>query len=262
MSANCGNDSKSKLQIIKKPNAKTQNSYNFTNTIYKMTYQQKIRKLYKLDELKKYGFSEKEIVELEKREGLILPKILREYYLLLGKNKEINFSFNRLLKPTNQAGFSNDKHFVFYEENQSAVFWGIKEQDLKLDNPCVYGNFDAVGLTQEWFIDSPTTEDFLLSMALWNGVLGGLKFNANTEAKNDLTKAVVNKVEENWTEIKGITNQQLRFFTGDFSEIIAFTTDLNSKINGLFIGSNDKKKYKHIIDTLKIEWDYRTDRDE
>lgn len=227
-----------------------------------MTYQQKIRKLYKLDEKKNYGFSETEILALEKKEGLTLPKILRNYYLTLGKNKAINFSFNRLLKPTNQAGFSNDKHFVFYEENQSVVFWGIKEQDLQLENPCVYGNYDAINLTEEWFIDSPTIESFLLSMAFWNGVLGGLKFSANTASENDLTETVLNLVEENWTEIKGITNQQLRFFTGDFSEIIAFTTDLNSKINGLFMGSNDKKKYKNIINTLNIEWDYRTDRDE
>ena len=234
----------------------------FNNTTYKMTYQEKIRQLYGLDETKNYGFSETEILELEKKEGLTLPKILREYYLTLGKNKEINFSFNRLLKPKNQAGFSNDKHFVFYEENQSVVFWGIKEQDLQLENPCVYGNYDAVNLTQEWFVDSLSTENFLLSMAFWNGVLGGLKFNANTEAENDLTEIVINQVEENWTEIKGITNQQLRFFTNDFTDIIVFTTDLNSKINGLFIGSNDKKKYKNIINTLKIEWDYRTDRDE
>lgn len=99
-------------------------------------------------------------------------------------------------------------------------------------------------------------------MAFWNGVLGGLKFNASTEAENNLTEIVINQVEENWKEIKGITNQQLRFFTSDFSDIIAFTTDLKSKINGIYIGSNDNKKYKKIIETLKIEWDYRSDRDE
>ena len=97
-------------------------------------------------------------------------------------------------------------------------------------------------------------------MAFWNGVLGGLKFNANTET--DLTEIVINQVEDNWTEIKGITNQQLRFFTTDFSDIIVFTTDLNSKINGIYMGSNNHKKYKNIIETLKIEWDYRSDRDE
>jgi len=35
-----------------------------------MTYQQKIRHLYGVDKVKKFGFSESEIVELEKREGL------------------------------------------------------------------------------------------------------------------------------------------------------------------------------------------------
>lgn len=225
-----------------------------------MTYQQKIRQLYELDETKNYGFSETEILDLEKRLNFVFPKVLREYYLTLGKNKQLNDTFNRLLKPKSEIDFSTDRYLVFYEENQAVVFWAIKEQDLQLDNPCVYGNYDAVNLTQEWFIDSPTMESFLLSMAFWNGVLGGLKFNANTET--DLTETVINKIEEFWTEIKGITNQQLRFFTSDFSDIIAFTTDLNSKINGLYIGSNDKKKYKNIIDRLKIEWDYRADIDE
>ncbi len=227
-----------------------------------MTYQQKIRQLYGLDETRNYGFSETEILDLEKRLNFVFPKVLREYYLTLGKNQKLNDTFNRLLKPKSEIDFSTDRHLVFYEENQAVVYWAIKEQDLYLDNPCVYGNYDAVNLTQEWFVDSLTTENFLLSMAFWNGVLGGLKFNANTEAKNDLIETVINQVEKNWTELKGITNQQLRFFTSDFSDIITFTTDLNSKINGIFIGSNDKKKYENIINTLKIEWDYRTDRDE
>ncbi len=227
-----------------------------------MTYQQKIRQLYGLDETRNYGFSETEILDLEKRLNFVFPKVLREYYLTLGKNQKLNDTFNRLLKPKSEIDFSTDRHLVFYEENQAVVYWAIKEQDLYLDNPCVYGNYDAVNLTQEWFVDSLTTENFLLSMAFWNGVLGGLKFNANTEAKNDLIETVINQVEKNWTELKGSTNQQLRFFTSDFSDIITFTTDLNSKINGIFIGSNDKKKYENIINTLKIEWDYRTDRDE
>lgn len=225
-----------------------------------MTYQEKIRKLYGLDETKNYGFSETEILDLETRLSFVFPKVLREYYLTLGKNKKLNDTFNRLLKPKSEIDFSTDRHLVFYEENQTVVYWAIKEQDLHLDNPCVYGNYDAINLTEEWFVDCQTTENFLLSMAFWNGVLGGLKFNANTET--DLTEIVINQVEKNWTEIKGITNQQLRFFTTDFSDIIVFTTDLNSKINGIYMGSNNHKKYKNIIETLKMEWDYRSDRDE
>lgn len=226
-----------------------------------MTYQQKIRQLYALDETKHFGFSEAEMFHLEKRLNFAFPKVLREYYLTLGKNKKLNNSFNQLLKPKSEINFSTDRHLIFYEENQGVVCWGIKEQDLQLDDPSVYGNYDPANATQEWFADSPTTEFFLLSMAFWNAVLGGLKFNANSSSATDLAETTIEKVEANWTELKGITNQQLRFFTSDFSEIIAFTTDMNSKINGLYIGSNTKKKYKNIIDTLKIEWDYRADRD-
>ena len=226
-----------------------------------MTYQQKIRHLYGLDQTENFGFSETEIWDLEKRLNFKFPKVLREYYLVLGKNKNINNTFNRLLKPNSEIDFSTDRFLVFYEENQSIIYWAIKEQDLQLDSPCVYGNYDAVNLTQEWFVDSSTTENFLLSMAFWNGVLGGLKFNANTSDANYLTEITIKIVETNWMELKGITNQQLRFFTSDFTDIIVFTTDLKSTINGLYIGSNNRKKYKNIIDKLKIEWDYRVDRD-
>lgn len=227
-----------------------------------MTFLQKIRHLYGLDEAENYGYTITEIFDLEKRLSIVLPKAIREYYLQLAKCAAINDTFNRLLTPKTEIGLSTDKYLVFFEENQSVVYWGIKEQDLQLGNPPVYTKYSSENLQQEWEIDSSTTENFLLSMAFWNGVLGGLTYNANTEYESDLSEEVIHKVEKNWKEIKGITNQNLRFFTNDYSEIIAFTLDSDAVVNGIYIGSNDEEKYQNIVGILNIEWDYRTDRDE
>lgn len=227
-----------------------------------MTYLQKIKNLYTLNENKTYGFSETEVAECEKKHSITLPAILREYYLVLGKNETVNNSFNRLLHPVTETGFSDDRHFVFYEENQGVAFWGIREIDLTLTNPTVYGNYDAINLTDEWFVDSTTTENFLLSMAFWNGVLGGLDYTANTTSPDDLQNYPLDNLEQQWTELKGITNQFLRFFTKNFSEIIALTTDHHGNVNGIYAGTNNEEMFRAIMDFMKIEWDYRTDRDE
>ncbi|QGK73654.1 SMI1/KNR4 family protein [Flavobacterium sp. SLB02] len=50
-----------------------------------MTIIQKIKRLYNLSENENYGFSEAEILELEKKLEVTLPAKLKEYYLELGK---------------------------------------------------------------------------------------------------------------------------------------------------------------------------------
>jgi hypothetical protein len=227
-----------------------------------MNYLQKIRRLYALSETASFGFAETEIIALEKRLNIILPSALREYYLILGKNQQVNDSFNRLLKPTGEIDFSADRHLIFYEENQCVVYWGIKELDLLQQNPPVYGNYDPINLTENWFADSSTTEDFLLSMAFWNGVLGGLNFNANTTSLIDLTPFTIDRIAANFIELEGLTNQHLRYFTNNFSAVIALTTNEAAEINGLYIGSSDRTAYDAIIDLLNINWNYRSDLEE
>jgi hypothetical protein len=127
---------------------------------------EKIKTLYNLS--KDYGYSENEIINAENNLTIKFPKILRDYYSLLGKNKKINRSFNRLLKINGEVGFADDnKYFVFYEENQSATYWAINKNDMDSNNPKVYGNYDPRNCINDWFLYSETIEDFLLSMAYW-----------------------------------------------------------------------------------------------
>jgi len=222
---------------------------------------EKIKRLYNLS--KNCGYSENEINKAEDNLGIKFPKVLREYYLRLGKNKRVNKSFNRLLNINNEEiGFTNDKNYlVFYEENQCAAYWGINKNDIKNNNPKIYINYDPNNCTDDWFLDSETVEKFLLLMAYWNGILGGLKYNANYSNGTEIENIIIRNIENNWNEIKGITNQQLRFFTNNNTEIIALTTDLKNNVNGIFIGTNNKNIFFEILEIINIKWDYRSDED-
>lgn len=154
---------------------------------------------------------------------------------------------------------SRDEYLVFYEENQGVVLWGIRKEDLRLDNPAILGCYDIDG--GQWFEDAMTTEGFLLSMAYWNGVLGGLKYCANAELDSHSAVEIMPIVEQHWNEQTGITNQFLRFFTVDHTEIVVLTTDETGQANGIYIASNNEQKFRNMTEILCMEWDYRSDED-
>ena len=224
-----------------------------------MNYLKKIRQLYGLDETANIGFSETEIVHAEKHLNIKFPKVLREYYLAIGKNININKSFNRLLKPGNEIDVVSKKYIVFYEENQASAYWAIKKTDLIQDNPSVYVNYSVLEEESHWLVDSLDIKSFLLKMALWNGVLGGLKYCANSES---FPTDLIERIRANWIEVIGISHPYFQFFTNDYHEIIALTTNHEEQLNGLYIGSNDLDCYRNLIQVLNTGWDYRSDRDE
>ncbi|MDR1316604.1 MAG: hypothetical protein LBK13_06990, partial [Spirochaetales bacterium] len=198
---------------------------------------QKIKILYNLS--KDYGYNENEIIEAENKLSIKFPKKLREYYRVLGKNKTVNESFNKLLSINGEIGFTDDNNYlVFYEENQGVVYWALDRNDLENNNPKVYGNYDPANGSGDWFVDSETVEGFLLSMAYWNGALEGLKYTANYSNDDGIENNIIKNIENCWNEVTGITNQQLRFFTHDDTEIIALTTDSGNNTNGIYIGTN------------------------
>lgn len=221
-----------------------------------MDYIQNIMQLYNLSKDDMAGYKE-EIITFEKEKNIILPKMLREYYVKLGKVDRVNDSFNHLLR-LEELYLSADRYFIFYEENQSVVSWGIQESDLYREDPPIFASYDAESIQPEWFLDSDSLGDFLLTMACWNGVLGGLSYSANTE--NVITDKVLTMIETNRKELKNITRQYLRLFTNDYSEVIVFTTDVDTKVNGIFIGTEDEDRFLKMIDRIDIKWDYRSDK--
>ena len=73
--------------------------------------------------------------------------------------------------------------------------------------------------------------------------------------------SIIKTIENGWEEIKGITNQQIRFFENDGTEIIALTTDLKNNVNGIYIGTNNKETFIEALGKINIKWNYRSDED-
>ncbi|OMQ10394.1 hypothetical protein [[Flexibacter] sp. ATCC 35103] len=214
---------------------------------------QKIKRLYNLSESESFGFSETEIFELEKRLDTTLPAKLKEYYLELGKEENLNYSFNQLLKLNNEVGFSDDGYLVIYEENQAVAFWGIKQEDLILDNPSVYGNYDTIEKS-DWEIETRTTEYFFLFMAVFNGTLGGLKYNGNYFGTVD--SDIVRSVEQNWTLVPEISRDNQKVYTDDYNEMISLSFDKTNACTAVFIGTSHQNRFDSILENLDIDWSY------
>ncbi|WP_073231827.1 SMI1/KNR4 family protein [Pedobacter caeni] len=220
---------------------------------------QKIKRLYSLSENQNYGFSDKEIAELEARLHVQLPEKLKNYYLTLGKEENLNYVYNRLLEPDEEFGFSDDRYLVFYEENQVVAYWGIKEEDLKLPDPPVWGNY-GTDEDPDWVMEAPTTEDFFLLMAVYNGTLGALKHNAN--ALTEIDGTVVDYVRQNWQEVKEISSERQRVYTDDFYEVISLSFDEQKNCTAAFVGTSNRERFDKILDNLDIDWSYTSDEDE
>jgi hypothetical protein len=222
-----------------------------------MTYFQKIRHLYNIPENENHGFPESDIVALEKQLNIVLPAKLREYYLTLGKHEAINNSYNRLLQPA-QIELS-DEYLIFYEENQGVVNWGIKKEDLLQPDPPVYGGYTDDKGHLNWYLELPATETSLLMLAVYNGVLGGLKYNGNF--LEGVKPEVVSFIKENWQEHPDISSNVQRIFTRDYEEMISLSIDSEKNCSGIFIGTNDEKRFNNMIDTLDVDWFYLSTED-
>ncbi|WP_300671987.1 SMI1/KNR4 family protein [Soonwooa sp.] len=224
-----------------------------------MTSADKIRRLYDLPKNENFGFKEAEINESEKLLNIKLPLELKNYYLTLGKVEALNYSYNRLLKPNKEIGFSNDRYLVFYEENQVVVYWGIKEVDLKLDNPPVWGNYGAPD-EPDWHIETNTIDSFFLLMAVYNGTFGGLKYNANYFG--NVQVETVKTIEKNWKIVPEISWAKQKVYTDNFNEVLSLSFDDQNNCNGIFIGTSNQERFDKILDSFEIDWSYTSYEDE
>jgi hypothetical protein len=222
------------------------------NQLAAMTYFQKIRHLYEVPENENFGFEENEIVALEKRLDIVLPAKLREYYLTLGKHEAINYSYNRLLQ-FGDIDLTQDEYLIFYEENQGVVSWGIKKADLLNPNPPVYGNYSTDELNPDWHLEFPT-DACMLMLAVYNGVLGGLKYNGNR--LKSIKPEVVSYIKANWQECADISSNVQRVFTRDYAEMISLSFDNEQNCSAIFIGTNHRERFDKMLDQLDVGLDY------
>ena len=228
-----------------------------------------IKKLYQLAPEDCKGFSEEELLKAEKRLHITLPEEFRVYYLQLGATKSVNQSYNSLATPQ-QLYFAGD-YLCFCEENQGVVMWAIRKEDLTNPNPPVWGNYGSE-TDPNWIQETKNLSDFWLYIAIYNGVMGGLPYNANVMGGWDMetfevpTEAVAH-IEKQYTELTSLSWEGQRTFTDvDFQIVITLSIHrVTNRATAIFIGSAQQELFDTLLGDMEnfgLQWDYTSYDDE
>jgi hypothetical protein len=207
-----------------------------------------------------HGFADAELALWEQILGVPLPQVLRAYYAQLGRHQAVNTSHNRLLIGPNEIVVSDENTLVFFEENQAVVRWGIRRSDLHLDDPPVVGNYAPSHAQGDWHAEAATTSDFLLMMAVSNGCLGGLLYNAN--CMGPVRGEVVDVIRGRWSAQPAVSHPKQVIFANDFRSVVSVSFDDDGNGSGVFVGSSHHQAYVDMMNLLDVAWDYRSDEDE
>ena len=222
-----------------------------------------IKKLYNLTPKNCKGFSEAQLLKAEKRLHITLPEEFRAYYLQLGATKSVNQSYNSLATPQ-QLYFTGD-YLCFCEENQGVVMWAIRKEDLTNPNPPVWGNYGSE-TDPNWIQETQNLSDFWLYLAIYNGVMGGLPYNANAMGgwgmeNFEVPEQAVAHIEKQYTELTSLSWKGQRTFTNANFQILitlAIHQDTN-RATAIFIGSAQQELFDTLLDTMEnfdLQWDY------
>ena len=113
------------------------------------------------------GYPEAALAPWLERFGAV-PDVLRDYYTTLGAHKALNQTQDALVvpdtflkSPNRLSKFLRDDYLVFYVENQNAVTWGVKADDVTQPDPPVYQSTDG----DDWFVVTDSISQFLMFQA-------------------------------------------------------------------------------------------------
>ena len=112
------------------------------------------------------GVEDSILLAAEARLGVLLPRRLRECYLLTGKRSDMHRSLDVLLPPQELKLASET--IIFYLENQGVVVWGIRIADAHLEDPPVYLAANESRLV--WELAWDHLSGFLHFMLLWQAM--------------------------------------------------------------------------------------------
>jgi hypothetical protein len=106
------------------------------------------------------------------------PRVLREYYGIAGR-LDLNRAHNQLYTP--HKWFVDAGKFVFMEENQEVVYWGIPISAEVGDDPPVSQGVNVVDQPIDWHPEHGACSEFLLVMLHWQAVCGGMRFTGSAD---------------------------------------------------------------------------------
>ena len=143
--------------------------------------------------------------------------------------------------------------------------WAIRKEDLTNPNPPVWGNYGSE-TDPNWIQETQNLSDFWLYLAIYNGVMGGLPYNANAMGGWDMEnfevpEQAVAHIEKQYTELTSLSWKGQRTFTDANFQIVitlAVHRDTN-RATAIFIGSAQQELFDTLLDAMEnfgLEWDY------
>lgn len=188
------------------------------------------------------GFSEQEM-SVVKQVCTDIPETLYNYYTQLGKIKTLNQTQDQLIEPAKIKLSKTQEYLIFYAENQWACVWGIRTNDLSLNNPPVYMSYDEY----EWNKETNHISDFLYAMANLQAVFA-LPFSAEEYSNITVTDLAVIKNSFNKRNCSFSQWIGIEFYGNCENDVIAVMK--NSDYFDLIYASNDKGQFKEIDEIL------------
>ena len=212
---------------------------------------EEIRNLFNIQD-NSFGFSEEEISRSENYLGKKLPKVLRQYYLQLGKNNHINQTQDNLVLPFELEVYE-DGFVIIYYENQIVWQAGIKFSEFEQENPNVYLSYDL----ENWSFEIGNLYNFLTAEAFLQALFA-LPFNANCcDVGNEKEKFI----RLNWKESKFKSYLWgTEFFQNSNEDILALMK--NENLFDVFIATKVKESFLEMEKKLNIIWDYNSLKNE
>lgn len=137
------------------------------------------------------GNADSRIEAGEKRLGVRLPRALRDYYRVSGREHRFNGIFDRLLAP--HEWFVDVGKLVFMEENQAVVFWAMTASPEPDDDPPAYQGVNGEPI--EWYVEHQRLSVFLVVELYWHGAFGGAMRCCGTAG---VPEGLVGRLDRDW----------------------------------------------------------------
>ena len=140
----------------------------------------------------RHAVPEATLSEAERRLGIRIPRVLRDYYQIAGRERRFGASLNRILAP--REWMIDKDYLIFMDENQAVVRWGASLRSRNIEDPPVRQGVN--GDTISWYPEHRQCSKFLAVMLHYNAVNGGFPFCELTEIS---THAGNNFKKNGWT---------------------------------------------------------------
>lgn len=191
------------------------------------------------------GETEAALTAAEAWLGYALPKMLRDYYRLAAHSDWPNRCHNRLVRP-DELQIRNGA-LQFFEENQWVSLWGVAEENMALPDPpvCAAWNNDE---PLAWETDDASVSNFLIKMAYWQAVNGGLPNFGLGAAGEEARQQVVAQ----WPLLLRDDGYQLGVYGGEGILICLFDAAWSDQIQ---VATQTPAQLDRLEDCLEVEWD-------